>query len=175
MNFLKFVFIIFFQLLIFNQVYSFTDQGKGAQSTGREDTSFLEVKSSNIENGEIAFKQAQKYRAKNTLKKSNKRLNDALNYFLAGYKEDPKNVSVLNYLGIINNILGDQMMSEIYYQLGLSLGPNNPILNQNLGNLYLDTKRISLAEERLSILMKCNCDEYNILKKNIIKSGLSEN
>ena len=62
------------------------------------------------------------------------------------------------------------MMSEIYYQQALVLDPKNPTINQGLGELYLETKRVNLAKERLEALSICNCQEYtklkNLLEKN---------
>ena len=33
-----------------------------------------------------------------------------------------------------------------------------------MGELYVATDRIDLAKERLNVLKKCNCEEYNELK-----------
>ena len=46
----------------------------------------------------------------------------------------------------------------------------NPIINKRLGELYINTKRIDLAKERLKTLSICNCQEYLILK-NIIEKN----
>ena len=59
-------------------------------------------------------------------------------------------------------------MSEIYYLEGLVIDPKNISINQSLGKLYYETKRINLANERLDVLKSCNCQEYLNLKS-IIK------
>ena len=59
-------------------------------------------------------------------------------------------------------------MSEIYYQEGLIIDPKNYLINQRLGELYFNTKRVNLAKERLEVLISCNCEEYLNLK-NIIE------
>ena len=56
--------------------------GKGAQSTGREDLSFLEAKNSNFKKGKDALKQAIKYKKKNKIEKYTKRLNKDIKYFV---------------------------------------------------------------------------------------------
>ena len=56
-------------------------------------------------------------------------------------------------------------MAEIYYLEGLNLDPNHKGINEYLGELYVQTKRIELAKERLSVLKGCNCEEYNELKE----------
>ena len=138
---------------------------KGAQSTGREDLSFLEAKNSNFKKGKDSLKQAIKYNKKNKLKKSNKQLSKAINYFVSAYEEEPNNIEVLNYLGLVYYMVGDIIMSEIYYQEALLINPNNNLINQKLGELYFNTERVNLAQEKLKKLSKCNCEEYSILKK----------
>ena len=59
-------------------------------------------------------------------------------------------------------------MSEIYYQEGLNIDPKHKLINQRLGELYIKTKRIELAKEKLKILSNCNCQEYLDLKETIL-------
>ena len=63
-------------------------------------------------------------------------------------------------------------MSEIYYLEGLEIDPNNNLINQRLGELYFNTKRVDLANERLEVLSICNCGEYSELKE--IISGIKK-
>ena len=58
-------------------------------------------------------------------------------------------------------------MSEVYYQQALLINPNNNLTNQKLGELYFNTKRVNLAQEKLEKLSGCSCEEYSILKKMI--------
>lgn len=165
MKILKYFSILIFSLLLSNQVNAFLDNdGKGAQSTGKEDLSFLEAKNSNFKKGKDALNQAIKYKKKNKLEKSSKRLNKAIKYFVSAYEENPNNLDVLNYLGLAYYIVGDTIMSEIYYNQALVIDPNNTLINQRLGELYFKTKRTTLAKEKLKILSKCNCEEYSVLK-----------
>ena len=165
MKILKYFSILIFSLLLTNQANAFLDKdGKGAQSTGKEDLSFLEAKNSNFKKGKDALKQAIKYEKENEFEKSTKRLNKAIKYFVSAYEENPNNLDVLNYLGLAYYIVGDTIMSEIYYNQALVIDPNNTLINQRLGELYFRTKRTTLAKEKLKILSKCNCEEYSVLK-----------
>ena len=80
-------------------------------------------------------------------------------------KENPDQPDTLNYLGFSYRKVGDYTMAEIYYLEGLNLDPNHKGINEYLGELYVQTKRIELAKERLSVLKGCNCEEYNELKE----------
>ena len=131
---------------------------------GREDFSYLNAKNSNFKKGNDAFKQALKLKEKNKIEKSNKRLDKAIRYFVLAYKENPNNLDILNYLGLAYYMVGDTIMSEIYYNQALDIDPNNNLVNQRLGELYFKTKRTTLANEKLKILSNCNCEEYSVLK-----------
>ena len=131
---------------------------------GREDLSFLNVKNSNYKKGIDALKRASKFEKKSKLKKANNYFEKALKYFVLAHREYPGNIDILNYLGFTYNKVGDLAMSEIYYQEGLVIDPKNNFTNQKLGELYFNTKRINLANERLDFLSLCGCQEYLNLK-----------
>ena len=137
---------------------------------GRDDDSFMSPKNSNIKKGKDRLKQGLKFKKKKQNIKANKRFEKALEYFVLSYKETPENIDVLNYLGFTYSMLEDYLMSEIYYQEALMLDPKNPLINQRLGELYLNTRRISLAKERLKVLSTCSCQEYSNLKNTIASS-----
>ena len=80
-------------------------------------------------------------------------------------EETPDNTEILNLLGLSYYLIGDTIMSEIYYQEGLNIEPQNNSLNQGLGELYFVTKRIDQAKKILKVLKKCNCKEYHELKE----------
>ena len=163
---------IFYLLFLFNHSFSFQqnpDQGD-IGTGGREDSNFMSPKNSNLKKGKDALKQAIKLNRKDKVKKANKKFEKALKYFVIAYKETPNNINVLNHLGFIYNIVGDVLMSEIYYQEALIIDPKNPEINQRLGELYVNTKRIDLANERLKTLKICNCEEYLFLK-NILEQN----
>jgi len=165
MKILKYLAILIFSFISFNQANAFLDKdNKGAQSTGREDLSFLEARNSNFKKGRDALKQAIKYNNKKKFEKSSKRLNKAIKYFVSAYKENPDSIEILSYLGLTYYMVGDNIMSEIYYQQALAIDPENNLINQRLGELYFNTKRTDLAKERLKILSNCDCKEYSNLK-----------
>jgi len=165
MKILKYLTILIFSFVSFNQANAFLDKdNKGAQSTGREDLSFLEARNSNFKKGRDALKQAIKYNNKKKFEKSSKRLNKAIKYFVSAYKENPDSIEILSYLGLTYYMVGDNIMSEIYYQQALAIDPENNLINQRLGELYFNTKRTDLAKERLKILSNCDCKEYSNLK-----------
>ena len=158
--------IIFFILTIFFSNISYLV----ADKEGLEDKSYLYSKNSNFKKGNDALKKALKYKKKNKIKKANKKLEKALVYFLSSYKESPNNIEILNLLGFSYFLIGDPIMSEIYYMEGLDIDPKNNLLNQRLGELYFYTKRVDMAKDRLKILNSCNCQEYLNLKKIIEKN-----
>ena len=80
-------------------------------------------------------------------------------------KKKPNKADTLNYLGFATRKIGDFENGEKYYLQGLAIEPNHIGINEYLGELYVATNRIDLAKERLSILEKCNCKEYNELKQ----------
>ena len=165
--------IFFFLIIFFFPQFSLSAEKKSKGDTfegtgGRDDFSYLKAKNSDFKKGKDAFKQAQKFKKKNKTEKANKRFNDAIEYFLLAYNDFPESKEILSYLGVIYNEIGDLIMAEIYFNEGLIIDPKNPEINQRLGELYVNTKRINLAKERLKALRTCNCEEYSILK-NILK------
>ncbi len=164
--------IFFFILLIFFSKNSYSAEksegfdGKG----GREDLSFLNVKTSNFKKGNDSLNRGLKYKKKGKIEKANKLFEKALDYFVLANKEVPNNIEILKLLGFGYFQVGDTVMSEIYYNEGLSIEPKNNLLNQRLGELYFHTKRFELAKQKLDFLKTCNCKEYfelkNILNKN---------
>ena len=161
---MKYLFIIILSITII------CTNGLADFKGGRDDLSFLNVKNSDFKKGKDSFKRALKYKKKNKIKKANKRFEKALKYFVSANKEYPKNVEILSYLGLTYSMVGDLIMSEIYYQEGLAIDPKNVLLNQRLGELYHQSKRNELALERLKVLYSCDCQEYLNLKKLIEKN-----
>ena len=80
-------------------------------------------------------------------------------------KSKPNKADTLNYLGFTTRKLGDFEGGEKYYLQGLAIEPNHIGINEYLGELYVATNRINLANERLKILESCNCKEYDSLKQ----------
>ena len=100
----------------------------------------------------------------------------ALTLYLKAYKKlekayakDKKNPDILNYLGYTLRKKGDFDKAETYYLKGLELDAGHLGINEYLGELYVQTNRIDLAKERLSVLKGSNCEEYEELKELIEK------
>ena len=165
-------FVIFFLFLSSHYPFSFQSNAETVDvgTGGRDDFSYLNLKSSNFQKGKDALKRALKYQKKNKVINSDKYFEKALNYFLLAHKETSNYVEILTYLGFTYHKIGDLIMSEIYYQEALAVDPKNYLLNQRLGELYFSTNRTNLAKERLKVLNSCNCPEYlnlkNIIEKN---------
>tara|TARA_Y100000389_G_scaffold129557_1_gene127032 strand:- start:1503 stop:1994 length:492 start_codon:yes stop_codon:yes gene_type:complete len=108
---------------------------------------------------------AKKYEKKGNTDKANKKYKKALKLLVKSNLSKPNNADTLNYLGFTTRKLGDFLNGEKYYLEGLALEPEHIGINEYLGELYVATNRINLAKERLKVLEKCNCEEYDDLKK----------
>ena len=111
------------------------------------------------------IKKAKKYEKKGKDKKAQKNYKAALKYLYKANKEKPFDPDTLNYLGFANRKVGNFKDAEIYYLMGLEIKPDNNGINEYLGELYVATNRINLANERLDALKACDCEEYNELKE----------
>ncbi|MDC0046162.1 hypothetical protein OAJ20_00850 [Candidatus Pelagibacter sp.] len=111
------------------------------------------------------IKLAKKYEKKGKLEKAKKRYDKAQKLLLKSNKKKPNQANTLNYLGFTTRKLGDFENGEKYYLLGLEIEPNHEGINEYLGELYVATNRLDLAKERLKVLEKCNCEEYDELKQ----------
>tara|TARA_Y100000817_G_C16735764_1_gene490073 strand:+ start:87 stop:584 length:498 start_codon:yes stop_codon:yes gene_type:complete len=109
-----------------------------------------------------------KFEAKGKYKKANKMYNEAIDFLLKANKRQNIDSDIFFYLGFAYNKLKDLNNAEIYYTLGLTIDPTNIYINRNLGMLYLDSKRINLAKERLKSLENCNCEQYLDLKNFVL-------
>ncbi|MDC0855815.1 hypothetical protein OAP67_02110 [Candidatus Pelagibacter sp.] len=69
--------------------------------------------------------------------------------------------------------MGNFEIAEKYYLEGLALDPNHFGINEYLGELYVNTNRITKAKERLKVLENCNCKEFKELS-DAIKQGKSK-
>ncbi len=110
-------------------------------------------------------KAAKKYENDGKVDKANKRYMKALKLLIKSNKSKPNKADTLNYLGFTTRKLGDFETGEKYYLQGLEIEPNHIGINEYLGELYVATNRIDLANERLKILESCNCKEYDSLKQ----------
>jgi len=80
-------------------------------------------------------------------------------------EDKPLQADTLNYLGFTTRKLGDFENGEKYYLLGLEIDPTHVGINEYLGELYVATQRIDLANKRLDVLKNCYCEEYQELKE----------
>jgi|TARA_Y100000817_G_scaffold85010_1_gene66013 tetratricopeptide (TPR) repeat protein len=110
------------------------------------------------------IKAAKKLEKKGDLDKAQKRYKRAIKFLLKSNKDNPNKPDTLNYLGFATRKIGDFDGGEKYYLQGLAIKPNHIGINEYLGELYVATNRINLAQERLKVLENCNCKEYEQLK-----------
>ena len=127
------------------------------------DSSSNKVKT-NYEKAVESIKFAKKYEAKGKLEKAKKRYAKAQKLLLKSNSEKPNKPDTLNYLGFTTRKLGDYENGEKYYLQGLDIEPSHIGINEYLGELYVATNRLNLANKRLKILESCNCKEYTQLK-----------
>ena len=148
---IKKYFIIIFITLIFTS----TSYGAGSSTNGG---------GSKYKKGSSLIKSAKKFEKKGKLEKAKKRYKKAIEYLTLANKEKPKDPDTLNSLGYASRKIGNLEIAEKYYLEGLALDPKHIGINEYLGELYIITKRIDKAKERLKILKNCNCEEFEELK-----------
>ena len=116
---------------------------------------------------------AKKLEKRNKPIEAKEKYGDALENLLSSYERSPDDPNTLNYLGYTSRKLDDFKNAELYYLMGLKIEPNHSGINEYLGELYVITKRLDKAKERLKVLEGCKCEEYNELK-NVINTGSSK-
>ena len=121
--------------------------------------------SSNYTKAYNLIKAAKKYEKKGKTEKAQKKYINAQKLLLKSNKEKPLQADTLNYLGFTTRKLGDYEKGEEFYLQGLQIKPDHNGINEYLGELYVVTKRMDLAKQRLEVLKSCNCKEYKQLKE----------
>ena len=116
------------------------------------------------DSAKIKIKKAKKLEKKGKDEKAQKLYKASLKFLLKANKEVPADPDTLNYLGFVSRKIGKFNDAEVYYLLGLEIDPKHKGINEYLGELYVITKRINMARERLAVLENCNCEEYGELK-----------
>ena len=148
-------------ILIFSFILIYTS----AFSAGSDGGSSSKVKKlSSYDSAVNKIKKAKKYEKKGKDKKAKKIYKEALKYLYKANKEKPADPDTLNYLGFANRKVDNLKDAEIYYLMGLEINPNHVGINEYLGELYVITNRMDLAQKRLAVLMNCNCKEFDELK-----------
>ena len=134
-------------------------------SAGTSSSSDSSSTSTNYSKAVKLVKAAKKFENNGKAEKANKRYMKALKLLIKSNKSKPNKADTLNYLGFTTRKLGDFETGEKYYLQGLAIEPNHIGINEYLGELYVATNRIDLANERLKILESCSCKEYDSLKQ----------
>ena len=80
------------------------------------------------------------------------------------YQKDP---DILNEYAFALRKSGDLEKAEIFYNKALNIDPEHKGALEYLGELYVDTKRKDKANQLLSKLKNCKCEEYSELKNYI--------
>ena len=80
------------------------------------------------------------------------------------YQKDP---DILNEYAFALRKSGDLTKAEIFYNKALDIDPGHKGALEYLGELYVDTKRKDKANQLLSKLKNCKCEEYSELKNYI--------
>tara|TARA_B100000575_G_C23071410_1_gene617115 strand:+ start:100 stop:591 length:492 start_codon:yes stop_codon:yes gene_type:complete len=107
---------------------------------------------------------AKELEKKGKFEKAKKKYEKAQKLLIKSNKKKPDNPDTLNYLGFTTRKIGDFENGEKYYLQGLAINPTHIGINEYLGELYVATNRMDLAQKRLAVLMNCNCKEFEELK-----------
>ena len=107
----------------------------------------------------------KKLELKGKNEKALKLYNKAYEKLLEANKADSRNPDILNYLGFTLRKAGKYEQAEKYYLQGLEIKPDHNGINEYLGELYVQTQRMDLANERLAVLKDCDCKEYRELEE----------
>jgi len=107
---------------------------------------------------------AKEFEKKGKLEKAKKKYQKAQKLLIKSNIKKPNNPDTLNYLGFTTRKIGDFENGEKYYLQGLAINPTHVGINEYLGELYVATDRMDLAQKRLAVLMNCNCKEFEELK-----------
>ena len=82
------------------------------------------------------------------------------------YANDP---DILNHYAYSLRKTQNLIKAEEYYKKALSIDPAHRGALEYIGELYVDTKRLDLANATLKKLENCRCEEYAELKSYINK------
>jgi len=81
-------------------------------------------------------------------------------------RQDPDDADAYNLLGFSHRKLGQYDSAERFYHKALEIDPEHRGANEYLGELYLETNRPKMAEQRLEVLDDActwGCKEYDQL------------
>ena len=84
-------------------------------------------------------------------------------------KKYNKDADILNHYAFALRKTNNLTKAEEFYQKALSIEPSHRGALEYIGELYVDTKRMDLANATLKKLENCRCEEYAELKSYINK------
>ena len=82
------------------------------------------------------------------------------------YTKDP---DILNHYAFALRKTKNLVKAEEYYKKALAIEPDHRGALEYIGELYVDTNRLELANSTLQKLEKCRCEEFAELKNYINK------
>ena len=140
----------------------------GSVGGDSKDTANKGVKAATkFEIGEKWISKAKKLEKKNKEDKAKKAYEKAIKKLLEANYQNPGDPDTLNLLGFSHRKIGDYSNAEIYYAMGLEIDPKHRGALEYLGELYVNTKRLSQAKLLLKKLENCRCKEYSRLESYI--------
>ena len=143
------------KLLILLLLTSFNVSGAGTESSNSDSTTTPDQINSLYELAEKHIYNKKYDKSLKLLKKLTKR-------------EDlgTRRADIYNLLGFSYRKLENPELDKSFaaYMMALEIDPEHAGAHEYLGELYVATKRHSLAVERLEVLKGCDCKEYDQLK-----------
>jgi len=104
----------------------------------------------------------------------------AISSFTKVTATEPKNADAFNYLGYANRKKGNYEAAFGFYEQALAINPDHRGANEYIGEAYLLTDNLDMAEKhllRLDSLCFFGCPEYTMLKRAVAeykdKKGIS--
>ncbi len=165
---MKTILVLLTSLLIStNALAAGSDSSSSGSSSGDSST-----KENLYEDAVKLVKRAGKLEKKEKPEKAKKLYSKAFDKLEKAYKSDKKNPDILNYMGFTTRKVGNFEQAEKFYLEGLKIKPNHNGINEYLGELYVQTNRLDKANERLTVLKDCSCDEYQELQLIIKNRGV---
>ncbi len=165
---MKTILVLLTSLLIStNALAAGSDSSSSGSSSGDSST-----KENLYEDAVKLVKRAGKLEKKEKPEKAKKLYSKAFDKLEKAYKSDKKNPDILNYMGFTTRKIGNFEQAEKFYLEGLKIKPNHNGINEYLGELYVQTNRLDKANERLTVLKDCSCDEYQELQLIIKNRGV---
>ena len=111
------------------------------------------------------IKSAKKFEKKGENDKALDRYTKAQKLLIKSNEDKPLQADTLNYLGFSTRKIRLTLKWWKILFVRFRIDPTHIGINEYLGELYVATQRINLANERLEVLKSCNCEEYLELKE----------